>query len=352
MKVKKLAQVICSLFLSFLILNAICFFYYNVPVHSESESGSTDYVWEKSKFYSKGTEGFAWGKTDANGFNNLTVENSISPEILIMGSSHTEAFNVAQNENYAYLLNELMSKSGMGWSSYNIGVSGHTITTCLSNFKNAVEEFKPGKYVVMEVSSIELTAEEINSLSDGTVNEIHSSANPIVIFLQKIPFVRCAYYQLDKMGIGAKNTNNNVPKPQAAKADVSVQQSTSDLLEEYKSALNSVLKETGSVAQKNGIKLIFLYNPDLKINKNGEVIPQTQSEKSEIFMSACRDNGIEFLNMYDAYAENYSKTCRLPHGFSNTAVGKGHLNKFGHVLIANELYEFILKLEQQNVIEA
>ena len=149
MKIKRLVQVFCSLILSFLILNVVCFFYYNVPVHSESESGSTDYVWEKSKFYSKGTEGFAFGTTDEKGFNNLSAENSVSPELLIMGSSHTEAFNVAQNENYAYLLKELMNENGMEWNTYNIGVSGHTITTCLNNFENAISEFEPTKYVVI-----------------------------------------------------------------------------------------------------------------------------------------------------------------------------------------------------------
>ena len=222
--------------ISFLILNAVCFFYYNVPVHSESESGSTDYVWEKSKFYSKGTEGFAFGKTDANGFNNLTTENSLNPEILVMGSSHTEAFNVAQNESYVYLLNE------MGRNAYNIGISGHRITTCFNNFEKALDEFKPQKYVVIEVSATELTMDEINQINDGTVNKIHSSANPILILLQKIPFVRCVYYQLDKMDFGVKNTNNAANKTETVKtATKNTIKSDSD--DAFNEALNLFMKK-------------------------------------------------------------------------------------------------------------
>ena len=351
MKIKRLVQVFCSLFLSFLILNAVCFFYYNVPVHSESESGSTDYVWEKGKFYSKGTEGFAWGRTDANGFNNLTTENSIRPEILIMGSSHTEAFNVAQNESYSYLLNELVVDSGMGWNTYNIGISGHRITTCFNNLERAVNEFQPSEYIVVEVSTTELTMDEINQISEGTVKKIHSSANPILIFLQKIPFVRCVYYQIDKMGFGVKNTNNTVPKAEAVKVQAK-NTNNLDSGNEYDEALNLLMKNLNSVAKKNGVKIIILLNPNLNINKNGEVIPQNISRKAESFENACRNNGIEFLNMHDAFAEIYNETYHLPHGFSNTAVGEGHLNKYGHKAVAEALCEYICGTEKQSLVEA
>ena len=343
MKIKKLVQVICSLVLSFLILNTVCFFYYNVPVHSESESGSTDYVWEKGKFYSKGTEGFAWGRTDENGFNNLTTENSISPEILIMGSSHTEAFNVAQNENYAYLLGELLSKSGIKLSTYNIGVSGHHITTCLNNFESAVNEFKPSEYVIMEVSTAELTLDEINQITEGTVKKIHSSANPILVFLQKIPFVRCVYYQLDKIDFGGKDT-----KEEKNKNNNSNSTEQTDL---YETALNTMINKVGSVAEKNGVKLIVVLNSNLQTDKNGKVVPQETGEKSELFEQACLNNGIGYLDMYDAYSEMYNEMHCLPHGFSNTAVGTGHLNKFGHKSIANELYKYIVNSENKSSIE-
>lgn len=348
MKIKRLVQVFCSLFLSFLILNAVCFFYYNVPVHSESESGSTDYVWEKGKFYSKGTEGFAWGRTDEKGFNNLTAENGVRPEILIMGSSHTEAFNVAQNESYSYLLNELVVSSGMDWNTYNIGISGHRITTCFNNFERAVNEFQPSEYVVVEVSTTELTMDEINQISEGTVKKIHSSANPILVFLQKIPFVRCVYYQIDKMGFDVKNTNNIVHKEKNVKAEVN-NTTNPDSGNEYNEALNLLMKNLNSVAEKNGVKIIILLNSNLSINKNGEVISPDKNEKEEAFEYACLDNGIGYLDMHSAYSEMYNETHCLPHGFSNTAVGEGHLNKHGHKAVAEALYNYIFEFENRSL---
>ena len=64
-------KVVAAAIVSFAVLNMVCILYYNVPIHSNSENDSTDYVWEKNKFYSRGTEGFAMGVTDKNGFNNL-----------------------------------------------------------------------------------------------------------------------------------------------------------------------------------------------------------------------------------------------------------------------------------------
>ncbi len=346
MKIKNLIKIICSAVISFAILNAVCFFYYNIPVHSESKTNSTDYVWESNKFRSSGTEGFAWVKTDANGFNNLDAEYGKSPEILIMGSSHTEAFNVSQKENYVCIINSLFAQNGL--KAYNIGISGHTLTTCINNFENAVKEFTPSKYVIMEVSSTELSMNDIENISDGTVKKIHSTANSILIFLQKIPFIRCVYHQIDKMGFEVKKTSCNAPDEKSVLKEMEATDSNDD----YESALNELLMNLNSVAQKNGVKLIIFLNPNLNIGDDGKVIPRNISSKEEIFAIACQNNNIEYIDMYGAYTETYNKTYRLPHGFSNTAVGKGHLNKYGHETVANVLYEHISELEKHSMIEA
>lgn len=344
MKVKKTLKIFVSVFVSFVILNVVCFFYYNVPVHYESKTNSTDYVWERSKFYSRGTEGFSWGRTDDNGFNNISADNAISPEILIMGTSHTEAFNVAQNENYSYLLGEYARLHGNDMKVYNIGISGHRIATVLNNFGNALKEFKPEKYVVIEVTTTELTLEEINQISEGNVKKNHSTANPLLVYLQKIPFVRCVYSQIDKMGIEIK-----LPTFKKNQSQSNIESFyDDDIYKEYETALNSLMEQIGDVSKEYGVKLIIFHNSDLEINKNGTVVQTQISKKSKMFEDACRKNGIVFVDMYNAFAKNYNETYHLPHGFSNTAVGEGHLNKYGHGVIAKELYELVLNLEGQN----
>ena len=71
MKFKRIIYGICKVLsaglVAGIILTAFCFLYYNVPVHVKCEDKTTDYVWEKNKFYSRGTEGFAMGKTNNEG---------------------------------------------------------------------------------------------------------------------------------------------------------------------------------------------------------------------------------------------------------------------------------------------
>lgn len=351
MNIKMLFKMVCSLLISFAILNVVCFFYYNVPVHSESKTHSTDYVWETDKFYSTGIEGYAWGKTDENGFNNLNVEYGVNPEILVMGSSHTEGMNVSQKENYVYLLNTFFEQNADEFKAYNIGISGHTLTTCLNNLKNAIEEFGPKKYVVIEVTNAELSLDDINKISEGTVKKIHSTANPIFIFLQKIPFVRCVYHQIDKLGFLEKKPNKTVTDT-IVKTTVPDESNASDSNGEYDVALNSMLNDLSMFAEKNGVKLIIFLNPNLNTDENGYVVPRQPSSKEKSFAVLCKLNDIEYIDMYSAYTEVYNSTHRLLHGFSNTTVGKGHLNKYGHQIVANVLYEFIIGMENQNLIES
>ena len=43
--------------------------------------------------------------------------------------------------------------------------------------------------------------------------------------------------------------------------------------------------------------------------------------------------------------EEYENEAVLPYGFTNTSIGSGHLNKNGHAMIAESLYEIIKEAE-------
>ena len=120
-----------------LLLNIWCYFYFNVPVHYTNETGATEYKWESHKFYRKGTEGFAFGRTNNDGFTNLSdYEPGQEIEILLMGSSHMEGMNVPQEDNTANLLNLLFEGEKY---TYNIGTS---ITR---------EDFEAGRLIAAQI---------------------------------------------------------------------------------------------------------------------------------------------------------------------------------------------------------
>ena len=104
-----LLKLFISIILAFIILTIFCYFYYNIPSHKKVLDNSTDYKWESNKFYSRGTEGFAFGKTNNDGYINIEDYNEDTDvDILILGSSHMESYEVLLNETTTSQLNILL----------------------------------------------------------------------------------------------------------------------------------------------------------------------------------------------------------------------------------------------------
>lgn len=330
--IKQLLKIIIAAIVSFGILNGFCFLYYNVCIHFVSETKSTDYVWEKSTFYSNATEGFAWGKTDKNGFNNLEARDDI--DILVMGSSHMEAFNVKQEYNTVSLLNEAYEKNGIDCYAYNIGTSGHTFLTCVDNLQAALEEFEPKKRVVIETPTIRLNKDDLKTFVEGNLEEIDSTENKLLLFLQEFPLLRLMYFQLSNIEAEASKTEEKAATNQVEKKERSLEEE-----ELYVENLAVVLKEARELTKEKNVDLTIVYNPMLEVEKTGEIKPVSEQEYTNLFESLCDELGIQFINMYEPFVDYYEKTNRLPHGFSNTRVGAGHLNRFGHEVIAQTLFD-------------
>lgn len=309
---------------AFLILNIICFFYYNMPVRQQSETGSTDYKWEENKVYSLATEGFAFGVTDSNGFNNLETFAPGEIDVLVMGSSHAEAFNVAQDKSFTSLLNKKSDADGSNMNVYNIGVSAHTFPRCLNNLPAAVDEFKPTKYLIIETSSLADNSAAMNAILSDEIKPIATYNNGILEKLQKFPFLRRLYAQIKSVAAAKSPGSNTIEETQP----------------DYQ-PLDKVLKNCVAKCDENNIKIIILYNCTLTVDHNGNIEDLKNTDEIEIFKGICEKNGAIFVNMYEPFKENYYKTFNLPHGFSNTEVGTGHLNEEGHRVIADEIYKLI-----------
>ncbi len=337
MKIKGIIKISLSFIVSFAILNGICVFYYNIPVHEQAEHAATDHIWKKNTFFSRGTEGFASGVTDGNGYNNLSVIPEGEIDILLMGSSHLEAFNVSQEESLVSQLNKLFDDNGVDMKGYNIGISSHAFTRCLFNLEDALDQFKPNKYVVIEASSIFPDYDKLCKVADGSFERLKQTENPLLIFLQKIPLIRRLYAQISSLNLFEDTAEGTTVAPEKKEpADA-----------QYQSVFNEVLEKAGKTAQANSVKLIVLYHPTLYVDSTGCVYRNVTDEELAMFSALCEDNDLEFIDMYSSFTEYYNLFHRLPHGFSNTAVGKGHLNRYGHMLMAQELFEKIVQLENR-----
>ena len=323
------AVIACAVALA--IASGGCLLYYNLPVHYSNESGATDYKWETSKFYSRGTEGIALGKTNNDGFNNIDDYSGQQIDILFMGSSHGEAFNVAQDKSCVSRLNE---KFGGDMYTYNIATSGHSIYHIGRNLNDAIETYKPTKYVVIECQSLSPKKENLIAAVDGTLPRLESESGGIIGLLQKIPFLRLIYLQISNFNSGSEQAEEKSSAPEVPDDD-------------YRAAVQAFVKKIKNDCESHGVKPIIVYHPHFVIDENGNAVLTEKKNYSDLFCSVCEETGIAFADMFSDFVDGYKNDLKLPYGFSNTALGKGHLNEYGHNLLAERIYKIIEDMEAE-----
>lgn len=317
----RIIYVLISIIFSLLLLSVFCLFYSYSGVHITNKNKTTDYTWLPFQFRSVATEGYSYFRMDYNGYNNIYVPHNI--DVLIMGSSHMEAANVNKKENTSALLTDK-------FNVYNIGISGHTIYRCADNLSNAYDYYKP-KTIIIETDKVKLEEKEIELVINKKAKPIPSYDSGLIFYLQR--FIPCSvnlYNQIDNWHSLDKNLfkSNKITKNN--------KETELCIDKEYKNSLrNFLLFIKNSIP--NDINLIIIYHPKSKINKDGSYQSTINETYSVIFSNECKHLGIDFIDLSYEFENYYNKNRKLPHGFVNTKLGAGHLNRYGHKIFADVL---------------
>lgn len=320
--------------IALLILSALTMFYYNYGIRKTNPSGATDYVWE-NHFYSVGYEGHAMGFTDSNGLNNAFPHQD-EIDILVMGSSQMEARNVPQKRCTTYLLNTYMKENNVNLYAYNIGVEGHTLYTLVKNLESALNEYKPQSYVILETKITDLDIDKMQAVINGTYERTPAYDSGMVYYLQKIPYLRLIHKQISNYNVSRILVNDLEEQGSSAISNE----------ENYYDTLDSFISLIDERCKQKGCKPIIFFIPEISVSEEG-IEFDYDYEKLKLFKKSCYDNNIEFVDLSERYLKEYNESFILPYGFNNTRVGNGHLNSFGHQLVAEELYKKIVSMEDE-----
>lgn len=114
---------------------------------------------------------------------------------------------------------------------------------------------------------------------------------------------------------------------------------------EYEELLNKVIKQ--AIKNINNCQIIIFYHPPTELNNEGNIVFEKDNKYLSIFEKVCKNNNIIFINTERDFIELYKTSHNLPYGFINTAVGSGHLNKYGHEVIAKRIAKEINNLEER-----
>jgi hypothetical protein len=326
-KKRKIAARVCKLLfsgtVSILLCSLFAFVFNFSPARVKNESGATEYRWKSNSHKITIEEGFAYIETDEDGFNDAYEAADDKVDILLMGSSHMEAYNVGAKKNTGYLLNGKLPEY-----TYNIGISGHQIWNCVENMEAAVREYRPAEYVVLETATIELSITEMQAVLDGTYTTKMTPDNKLIFYLKSVLPAACTIMKSlrnwEKMG---------------SEDDSGV--SEQDYTGEYAAILNAFLAKAAAPVTESGAKLIIFYHPPATIDESGNYADPTNPKARDLFQEACEANGILYVDMTEPFEKLYNEQHRLAHGFINTGVGVGHLNKYGHEVIADTLVSVI-----------
>jgi hypothetical protein len=326
-----IAKICISGIIAILLLCIFTLVYGYSGVHVKNETGATDYRWEAGQWRTTMAEGFSWLRMDKTGFNNTYQSDADENiDILLMGSSQMEAVNVGANQNVGYLLNDLLSEY-----TYNIGISGHSIYSCVKNIESAVAQYQPSEYVILETDKIDLSEEDMKSVIDGQYATIPSYDSGLIYMVQKkLPAIKSLYNNIsDWRDFGLAGDDSEDVK-------------TDSYTEEYGDTLDFFMQKAVSPLQNSEAKLIIFYHPSTTLDSEGNLITNTDATALDLFERTCQKNGIIFVDVTADFQKLYMEQHRLPYGFSNTEVGKGHLNKYGHKVIADRLAQ-IIQADQQ-----
>lgn len=331
-----LLKVLCAGVIALFMLSVFSSLYYNNGIRKTSETGATDYSWE-NRFWSLGYEGYAWGNYDKDGFNNLEWEEGDRIDILLMGSSHMNAYNVSSKYSTAYLLNTQMKESELNYNVYNIGMEGHDFFACSDNLDDALAAYNPTKYVIMETRYARMSIDSMEEVLNETRVRAPAFDSGMIYYLQKIPYFRLFHRQLRDMLAANSNTSKDLNNTELHAEE------TSAITYEY--ILDAYMEKLAGELNDKGVTLIIFFMPEISINQDGSISKSGTSEDLELLLSSCQKHNIEFVDLSDTFIKHYEQTYELPFGFSNTRIGEGHLNRTGHVLIADKLFETILEIE-------
>lgn len=329
--IKTLFRTVLAGLTALAILCVLMLGYYFIPLRENNSKQNTDYVWAKNTPWVSLTEGVSFGMTDADGFiNKDVVEN---PDILLLGSSHTESMNVLQNENICALLND---KFDGKYSTYNMGISGHTIYKVVQYLNATLNIYQNApNYVIIETGDVALTDVDVHQALSGEVKKTKVVDTGLLYQMQKLPYFRMIYHQLDTgmldMLTDKKKANNATTnaKPEAVEK-VKIDEKPYDEMLGY---LQKLEKEYNT-------QIIVMFHPFEVLKADGS-ISFAQAEYAEIFSKVAQKYGIGFVDMTEDFEKMYYEEHHVPHGFSTGEIGAGHINKYGHAAIADRLYRYI-----------
>lgn len=330
-------QWICALVLGMGIVSAVGFFYYRPVGWLERDKNATSAVWEPNTILINFLEGGGITRVDSRGYTNPWGKELDDELILCIGASYVQSKEVMESQKYTALLNDMLASDDK-LKVYNMSRDAYMYPEIVAGFSAAIQEFPQTKVAVIDISNTDysltaleksLVQREYSEKQTGDkLYEKLSSIEKIKIKIKDyLPITSILKYQISQMqGEDAEAT-------QVAEEAEEVSE------EKYAEELDATMKQ---MREAFSGQIIILYHPSVFLNEDGSM-SLDQPKYRGVFEEICQQNGIVFADVGEDFLQAYEERQEVPYGFNNVTMGEGHLNRYGHQIIADRLYDLIAK---------
>lgn len=303
----------------------------------------------------RGMEGYGINYADDNGYINDDSTPLSENYILFMGSSHLEGLQVMQNQNMVTVLNVLFDHDTR--TVYNMGTAGYSLPLIIKGFQAGIEEFPHSSAIVIELSDMTYTNEQMTNALDQTRFDPASTGAALVQsqsllrrvrnnLLSVFPIISLLRQQLES----ARYDFNGAFGFQAvAPSQVIADQDTHDASAQSDEFLSVLDRAFALLRSEYDNPIIILYHPGVTLLPDGTLRIDREEQYYNDYLSASERYGFVFVDIGDVFLQAYKTDYSLPYGFQNTTLGRGHLNALGHRIVAEQLYQALTAvLDKEN----
>ena len=274
-------------------------------------------------------EGF--GKTCYAARNEVQTPFDDGIPVVVLGDSYTEAIQVGNSEKYVSLTEAALRERGLAVNLINLGDSNRTFADFVFMAPEIVSRYNP-EIVVVQTNESGL----FDSLNPSRTNYfagqpgrdglqlIHRDRKDAPLFVQNLIH---SSGLLTLTALRWEQSAEVVSDPPAGQGDPP-RASPAQLTEEVAQL----------VAAYPDAKIIILVIPSLPILFPDKLNPGWSTPNDmEVFSILAKMEDVTVLYPAPAFKEIYKEYGVFPRGFFNSRPNYGHLNRYGHIAIANAL---------------
>lgn len=326
---------IIAILISLFTINLVLFLYYRPSSWINRTNSSTTSIWMPNSHVYNALEGLGYINVDQNGYTNPNLPLG-SKYCLVLGSSFTQGKEVLQGQRYTDILNKYLTIDDNHLYVYNCSMDGNYFPSIVNDFRAITSEFPDSNTIIIEINNSGWDNNALEACLNQHPFDI-TQTGPVLIsntnFYNKVKLrskeVLPLYSVFKKQSNAIKNYFKINHEPDFLNSELN-----ECINYDYiNNALNLIR------AEYNG-NIIIIYHPSMQLLADGSLSLISEIDPLQ-FNKLCLNNNIIFIDTSDAFIKLYYNEHKLPYGFNNTYFGNGHFNKYGHQIMADELYQVI-----------